>query len=121
MVHLNSNEPISEDFVLNRIEELCQKYDMSRYRLAMKSGVDQATLSMIFNKRTVPTVFTIDKLCNAFGITIAQFFSEEGEHLTLTNEQRSLLDNWRSLDEKEKAIVTNYMSNLLASAEQKTL
>lgn len=121
METISQNKTISEDFVLNRIDELCRKYNMSRYRLSMKSSVDQATLSMLFNKKTVPTVYTIDKICNAFGITIAQFFSVNGEHTILTREQNHFIINCRSLNTTNKKVLTNYMGNLLSTPQQEQI
>ena len=53
----------------------------------------------------VPTVPSLEKICQAFGITLAQLFAETGTPVTLTESQAELLDRWARLDEKQQAVI----------------
>ena len=46
----------------------------------------------------------LEKICDAFEITIAQFFSDDESRLDLTKEQKEILEIWDGLDEKEREI-----------------
>ena len=45
---------------------------------------------------------TLEALCKAFGITMAQFFAED-ELVELTPELRKLFDKWTALSDEQKA------------------
>ena len=44
------------------------------------------------------------KICKGVGITLSQFFAEGEDTLSLTQEQREMLDSWSSLNEKQQEI-----------------
>ena len=62
--------------VSQRIQELLVQNDMTRYRLAVLSGLPRSTVSNIVNC-TYPSVklSIIHDLCQGFGIDIQEFFS----------------------------------------------
>ena len=66
---------MDEGYVLERIEELCDKEGWSHYVLAKRSGISQSTISNMFSRTNQPTFITVAKICDAFGITMAQFFN----------------------------------------------
>ena len=47
-----------------------------------------------------------------FNITLAQFFSEDGSRLDLTDEQSEILEVWDGLDVKEKEILLSFIRSL---------
>ena len=60
---------------------------------------------LMVSKNTVPTVPSFEKICQVFGITLAQLFAETGTPVTLTESQEKLLDRWARLDEKQQAVI----------------
>ena len=77
----------------------------TEYQLAECSGLPQSTISSWYRKNTVPTVPSLEKICQVFGITLAQLFAETGTPVTLTESQAELLDRWARLDEKQQAVI----------------
>lgn len=64
--------------VANRIEALCSERSITINGLSYISGVSNSTIKGIFYKRSKnPGIVTIKKLCDGFGITLAQFFDTE--------------------------------------------
>ena len=62
--------------VRQRIIQLCQERDISINKLSSISGVTQSTVNNIVSGRNnSATVSTIKKLCDAFEITLGEFFS----------------------------------------------
>lgn len=51
----------------------------------------------------------LEKICDAFEITIAQFFSDDESRLDLTKEQKEILEIWDGLDEKEREIFMTFI------------
>ena len=63
------------------------------YRLAKEANLSPSTVTNMLNRDNAPTLPTLETVCKAFGITLAQFFSEGNGTDTLTEEQRALLRN----------------------------
>ena len=60
----------------------------------------------MFNRNNAPTLPTLEAVCGAFGITLAQFFSEGNGPAEFTEEQRTLFSKWSTLnDEQKKALL----------------
>lgn len=98
--------------VMERVQELCASRSWTLYRLAKESGIPYSSLSTMLHKSYVPTVPSLMKLCNGFGITMAQFFSPEDEPAKLTHDQLSCLKKWDALDSKSKTLALAYMQGL---------
>ena len=99
---------------LDRIKQLMEQRGWSIYKLAQESEVLQSTLSNMFNRSHDPSISTLESLCKGFGITMAEFFANEGEPITLTIEQMGVLRNWGMLNEKQKqafSIIFESISN----------
>ncbi|MCI6676321.1 MAG: helix-turn-helix domain-containing protein [Clostridiales bacterium] len=90
-----------EDYVIKRIEELCEQKHWSRYRLAKASGIPHSTIFNMMNRTNTPTISTLIKICNGFGITLSQFFADD-ESVTLTQQQKLLLRLWGTLENEER-------------------
>lgn len=77
----------------------------TEYQLAERSGLPQSTISSWYRKNMIPTLPSLEKICCAFGITMAQLFSERGSPVILTESQTELLERWARLDEKQKDVI----------------
>ena len=91
--------------VLARITEYREARGWTEYQLAEKSGLPQSTISSWFRKGMMPTIPSLEKICNAFGVTISQLFAREDELVALTPAQRRLLESWSRLDDEQQAAV----------------
>lgn len=70
-----------QEMLIKRIEFLCVEKGISQYKLAIKSTVPVTTLDNIMKNRTSnPGLFTIVKLCNGLGVTLAEFFDCDEFH-----------------------------------------
>lgn len=64
-----------QEILTERINLLCKREGISYYKLSAKSGVPLSTLMHIMDGTVKnPGVFTVVKLCDAFGVTPAEFF-----------------------------------------------
>ena len=94
--------------VLERIDELRIKNNLSVNKLAEISHVSQSTLSSALkNKsRTSITVDTLEKICHGLGITLSDFFKMDEQKETVSAREKVLLDDFRKLsEEKKKALI----------------
>lgn len=64
--------------IANRIRELCKERGITPNALSYLAAVPQSTIKSILNNETKsPEVLTVKKLCDGFGITLAQFFDTD--------------------------------------------
>lgn len=89
----------------DRLRKLMKERGWTEYRLSKECGLSESTLANIFRRNTVPSITTLETICDAFGITLSQFFAE-GEMVELTPELKVLFENWVSLtaDQKDAAL-----------------
>lgn len=71
--------------ILEKIDALRQERGWSINYLAMEAMLTQSTVNNIFKRKTEPKISTLKSICNAFGITLSEFFAEE-EKPTLDEE-----------------------------------
>lgn len=56
----------------------------------------------MFARNNDPSIGTLEDICGAFGITLSQFFANEGELVALNNEQVEMLEKWSTLTSEQK-------------------
>ena len=97
--------------VIARIQELCRERGWTYYRLAKAAGIPYSTLNTMLRKTNTPTVPTLMKLCEGFGITLGEFFDASGGELD--GEQRRWLELWEQLDDRGRQLALAYLRGLL--------
>ena len=98
--------------VIKRIDVLMKERNWSKYTLAVKSGLSSSTIANIYRRNTVPSIATLEAICSAFGITLAQFFNEETSVVQLNKEQQELFNVWISLTDHQKQIIYSLIKEL---------
>ena len=101
-----------EEYIPLRIKELCKKRGYTKYRLAQITGMTQTALGNILNQKSLATIVNLERICDAFGITLAQFFTDDGSKLNLTQDQQEILDIWDDLESKEREILIGFIRSL---------
>lgn len=98
--------------VLTKIKKQRDERGWSDYKLAQEAGLRQSTLSSMFKKNNMPTIPTLEALCKAFGLTLSQFFADGNMPVDLTDEQRSMLENWNMLPSEQKKALLELMKSM---------
>ena len=110
--------------VIQHIQDLCKERSWTYYRLAKEAEVKEMwlthyspslnhTLNNMVNRTNIPTIPTLQKLCDAFGITLADFFLDEPDALQLTEGQQEIITLYNNLSLEKKKILKAYMKGLL--------
>lgn len=99
--------------VLERITELREERHWTEYQLAEKSGLTQSTISSWYRKNMLPTIPSLLKICEAFGITMSQFFLEDTNKTVLLNDnQIQLLEAAAKLDNEQYNALLCFLQKL---------
>ena len=85
-----------------KIEKLRFQRGWSMYELAQEMGITQSTLTSIMRRGNPPKIETLQRICEAFGITLAQFFVEDEQIEILTMDEKALISDFRKLPEDKK-------------------
>ena len=74
-----------------RIRQLMDERGWTIYRLAQESKLSQTTISNIFKRNNQPSLPTVNAICDACGITLAQFFTENDITSSPWAEQKAMI------------------------------
>ena len=92
--------------ILGKIKVLQGQRGWPDYKLAQKAGIPIATLSSLYARKSPPKLETLQCICNAFGITLSQFFLENERVEILSETERQMLQCFRKLSPKQqKALI----------------
>lgn len=94
--------------VLGRIKSLMEKADWTEYKLAKESKLSQSTISNMFVRNTLPTIPTLENICDAFNISLSEFFLEDKEK----SEQNQLISKFSQLNKEQKRLVIRLIENI---------
>ena len=103
---------MSEFDVVSRIKSLCVARSWTSYRLAKESGLTYSTLNSMLNNGTMPSIPTLSKICDGFGISMSQFFATDDITATLTSEQITFAELWNTLSDENKSATTKFIQYL---------
>ncbi len=101
--------------ILNRIEEERLKRGWTEYQLAVNSGLTQSTISTWKKRSLQPNIASIEKICSGLGISLSEFFHQDGViERSLTEEQQCLLDLWNQLSPLQRDRVTSMLQAFIS-------
>ena len=72
----------------------------------------QSTISSWYRKDMIPTLPSLEKICEALGITLSQLFAKGDDLVSLTEAQRRLLERWSALDEGQQAAIYHVIDEM---------
>ncbi len=105
---------MDETYVNERIKQICAEKGWSDYRLAKECGIPSSTVHNILHKVSAPSFGSLLKICSGLGITMAQFFAEDGGVIDLTGEQKEILELYNHLSFHNREIAIAYLRGLAA-------
>lgn len=99
--------------ILDKITRLRLERGWTEYQLAEKSGLTQSTISTWYRKNMLPTIPSLTKICNAFGLSLSQFFLEDdGSTIQISDQQRRLLEYAAKLDPDQYKALIDFLKTL---------
>ena len=98
--------------IYDKVDKLRLKKGWTIYELAKKAGISPQTLYNWRNKLSSPSLSLLDAVCYAFGISVIDFLLDEDELLTLTQEQKELMNLWNTLSSEQKKSIISLMKSM---------
>lgn len=92
--------------IIAKIEQLKSERNWTDYELAQQSMITQSTIASMKARKSPPKIETLQAICNAFGITLSQFFLEDEQVEVLSEQEKTLISGFRKLSpEKKQALI----------------
>lgn len=85
-----------------RIRQLRNERGISQEQLALSAGITPAYLGLVECGQRNATVRTIERICGALGIGLAEFFVESNKQTDMDDVDKMLIYCLRGLDQEEK-------------------
>lgn len=99
--------------ILNKITRLRMERGWSEYQLAEKSGLTQSTISSWYRRNMLPSIPSLERICEAYGITLSQFFLEKDDNtLQITDQQKRLLEYAAKLEPEQYEALLKFLNTL---------
>ena len=104
------------DNILNTITAYREDRNWSIYDLAAHAEMKPTTISTWYNEDAIPTIPSLVKICDAFQITLSEFFAKaegnESAAVVLTPQQIQVLDRWSVLRPDQQEAVLNLLNTI---------
>ena len=104
--------------VIAKLNKMRLERNMSVYRLAELSGLNQSTLANTFSRGTVPSVQNLEIICNTLGVTLAQFFTDDEIVVRLTEEEAKFFNNYKKLPPAIRSSVNDIVNVIAKNGTQ---
>lgn len=99
--------------ILDKITKLRLERHWTEYQLAERSGLTQSTISSWYRKNMLPSIPSLERICNAFGIPLSQFFLEDDDNkIQITEQQRQLLEYAGKLNPDQYNALLDFLKTL---------
>ena len=102
------------DNILNTITAYRKERKWSLYDLAAHAELKPSTISTWYNDNAIPTIPSLVKICDAFQITLSEFFAKaegsESAPVVLTSQQMQVIEKWSILRPDQQEAFLNLLN-----------
>ena len=98
--------------VIGKLNRLRLERNLSVYRLAELSGINQSTLANTFSRGTMPSIKHLELMCDTLGISLSQFFADDEEPMQLTQSEIIMIKNYRKLPNELKQSIAEIINTI---------
>ena len=99
--------------ILEKITKLRLEQNWTEYQLAENSGLTQSTISSWYRKNLIPSITSLERICEAFGISLSQFFKDDTTSFTeITQSQQETLKRWSKLTKEQQKKLSDFLDSI---------
>ncbi len=93
------------DFIVAKIDSLRVEESLSIYELSLRANLSINTLNDLFKKRSVPSIRTLNRLCDSLGIALWELFVFESIDYPLNNQEKELIRRYRKMSTASRNVM----------------
>lgn len=105
--------------VIQKLNKIRLERNMSVYRLAELSGINQSTLANTFSRGTVPSIQTLEIICETLGISLSEFFLKDNETIVVNKKDEQFYSNYKKLPINIQNEINNLINSIINSINTK--
>ena len=94
-----------------KIHELCVARGWTLYTLSERTDIPYSTLNSSINRNSPPKIDTLQRICDAFGITLAQFFMYDEDSVIISDTEKELLDCFRAMNKEKQTLLIQLLKS----------
>ncbi|RKO66354.1 helix-turn-helix domain-containing protein [Desulfofundulus salinus] len=94
-----------------RIREIRKANNQKLLNISQQTGLSQPFISEIERGIKVPSIETLEKICSALGITLAEFFADQAPELP--PDIRQMIDVARKLTPLQRELIISVMKEMV--------
>lgn len=99
--------------VLERLNEIMHQKGITDYQLAKISGLAPSTISNMRRRNTIPSIPTLENICDSMNLSLSQFFAkEETIFYPLTPTQKEFIDYYVQLSDEQQELIFQLTLNM---------
>lgn len=99
--------------ILEKITHMRLEKGWSEYELAERAELTQSTISSWYRKNLIPSIPSLEHICNAFGITLSQFFLDcDCFSGNISEKQMDILKRWSKLTKEQQNKLADFLDSL---------
>ncbi|MGN0293452.1 MAG: helix-turn-helix domain-containing protein [Lachnospiraceae bacterium] len=107
--------------ILGRILRMRCERHWTEYELGKRADISQGTISTWYRRNQIPNLATLDRICQAFGVTLSQLVAEDGDPVVLTQEDMEFLELYQCMNENQRKHFIEFMKSLKEDDESSEL
>ena len=104
------------DNILNTITAYREERKWSLYDLAIHAEMKSTTISTWYNEDTIPSIPSLVKICDAFPITLSEFFAKAERRKSapeeITSQQMQVIEKWSILRPDQQEAFLNLLNTI---------
>lgn len=102
--------------IIEKIDKLRKERGWSINKLALEACLTQSTVQNLFlRKNSNPSFATLNAICDALNITLAEFFNDDKQVIYLSENEKLLIDNYRQLNKNCQKSLFELIQNIKES------
>ena len=100
--------------VIGKLRKLIDDRGWTTYHFSKVCGLPEATTGNVFRRGTVPTIGTLEIMCQGLGITLAQFFTDESENdlIEVTPDMKEIIDIWMGMTPAQRKAARDILDSI---------
>lgn len=100
--------------ILGKITEMRLEKGWTEYELAERADLTQSTISSWYRKNLIPSIPSLEHICNAFGITLSQFFLDcDCFSEKISQEQIEILKRWNRMTKEQQRKLAVFLDAII--------
>ena len=98
--------------IYEKVDALRLEKGWSIYELAKRADVSSTAIYNWRDRLSSPSLFLLNAVCSALGVTVIDFLLDGDEPMALTDEQKELIRLWNTLSAEQKKSILNLMKSM---------